>query len=159
MCAFDSDLTIISANVAGLEMLKAVTIFGSSVLHHIKELCIDMSDQKGKRPEKTTEIIKTKNSDIKLDMFTYPSGIGEYIRHIAIMQYTSESQIISDYRFKFTKREADIIDGLIQGKNNSQIAAGLVLSENTIKTHIKSIYNKTGANNRTELTYILMLNK
>lgn len=159
MCAFDGDLTIISANVAGLEMLKAITIFGSSVLHHIKELCIDMSDQKSKKLDKTTEIIKTKNSDIKLDIFTYPTRIGENIRHIAILQYTSESQIISDYRFKFTKREADIIDGLIQGKNNTQIAAGLALSENTIKTHIKSIYSKTGANNRTELTYILMLNK
>ncbi|NLI91454.1 MAG: response regulator transcription factor [Peptococcaceae bacterium] len=33
-----------------------------------------------------------------------------------------------------------------------------VFSENTIKTHIKSIYKKTGANNRTELAYVLMLN-
>lgn len=159
MCAFDGDLTIISANVAGLEMLKAITIFGSSVLHHIKELCIDISGQKSKKLDKITEIIKTKNSDIKLNIFTYPTRIGDNIRHIAILQYTSESQIISDYRFKFTKREADIIDGLIQGKNNVQLASGLSLSENTIKTHIKSIYSKAGANNRTELTYILMLNK
>jgi len=159
MCAFDSDLTIISANVAGLEMLKAITIFGSSVLYHIKELCIDISDKKSKKPGNLSEIIKTKNSDIKLDIFTYPTRIGDHICHIAILQYTSESQILSDYRFKFTKREADIIDGLIQGKNNAQLASGLSLSENTIKTHIKSIYNKTGANNRTELTYLLMLSK
>jgi DNA-binding CsgD family transcriptional regulator len=159
MCAFDGGLTIISANVAGLEMLKNVTIFGSSVLHHIKELCIDISGKKSKIHNRVTEIIKTKNSHIKLDLFTYPPGIGDHICHITILQYTSESQINSDYRFKFTKREADIIDGLIQGKNNAQLASNLSLSENTIKTHIKSIYSKTGANNRTELTYLLMLNK
>ena len=159
MCAFDGDLSIISANVTGLEMLKAVTIFGSSVLHHIKELCTDAAGQKSKKLEKITEIIRTKNSDIKLDIITYPTRIGDNIRYIAIMQYTDEGKIISDYRFKFTKRESDIIDGLIQGKNNTQIAAGLVLSENTIKTHIKNIYSKTSAKNRTELTYILMLNK
>jgi len=81
------------------------------------------------------------------------------IQYVIIMQYCDEGQITADYKFKFTKREADIIDSLIQGKNNTQLAEALNISENTIKTHIKSIYKKTGANNRTELTYVLMLNR
>jgi DNA-binding NarL/FixJ family response regulator len=75
------------------------------------------------------------------------------------MEFEDGEQDIADYKFKFTKREADIIDEMIQGKNNAQLAEALNLSENTIKTHIQSIYRKAGAGNRTELAYILMMNQ
>jgi DNA-binding NarL/FixJ family response regulator len=78
---------------------------------------------------------------------------------IIVMEFVNPDQKLTDYKFKFTKREADIIDGIVQGKNNIQLAKALNLSENTIKTHVKSIYRKAGANNRAELTYLLMLNK
>lgn len=158
MCAFDKELAIVSTNIIGLDMLKAITIYGSSMLHHVKELCqpFDIED---KFESKKIDTIKIKDSEIIVDVFYYPPKVGGQVSYIVMMQYTSENLMVSDYKFKFTKREADIIDALVQGKNNSQIAGGLCLSENTVKTHIKNIYAKTGANNRTELTYLLMLNK
>ncbi|HEX2946268.1 MAG TPA: helix-turn-helix transcriptional regulator [Clostridia bacterium] len=163
ICTFDSDMSLTGGNLTGVEMLKTVTVFGSSILYHLKEICADSAGERF--TEKKTaflisKILKTPNGDIRAEIFTkQEKRPNNKFQHVVIMQFCDDNQITADYKFKFTKREADIIDGLIQGKNNPQLAEALYVSENTIKTHIKSIYKKTGASNRTELTYVLMLNR
>ena len=51
---------------------------------------------------------------------------------------------------KLSEREQEILELLIEGLSNKQIAEKLFLSVNTIKTHILSLYNKLGVNNRTQ---------
>ena len=54
-----------------------------------------------------------------------------------------------------TPRE-QVVAGLIaQGLSNPQICAKLFLSENTVRTHLKSLYRKTGAANRETLESLL----
>lgn len=50
-------------------------------------------------------------------------------------------------RFKFTKREAEIIPMIFQGKTNKEIAESLNLVEKSIEKHRKNLYEKTGAKN------------
>jgi DNA-binding NarL/FixJ family response regulator len=47
-------------------------------------------------------------------------------------------------------REIDVLNCLADGKTTTQIAADLVISENTVKTHIRHILEKLDASNRTE---------
>ena len=106
-----------------------------------------------------SEAWKTNNGDLLTDI-VYSGKMGRKKGQFFIaMEFEDREQAIADYKFKFTKREADIIDGVIQGKNNTQLASSLNVSENTVKTHIHNIYRKVGASNRTELTYILMSNQ
>ncbi|GAB4916897.1 hypothetical protein Mkiyose1665_10670 [Mycobacterium kiyosense] len=49
-----------------------------------------------------------------------------------------------------TAREADVLRGLAAGMTNAQIAVSLVVTEGTIKTHVKHVLRKLGAANRTE---------
>ena len=49
-----------------------------------------------------------------------------------------------------TEREEAVLALLAEGKSNSQIGAALSLSENTIKFHLRNLYNKLGVTNRTE---------
>ena len=49
-----------------------------------------------------------------------------------------------------SEREMEILDMLALGQTTQQIANGLFLSENTIKTHVRHILEKLGATNRTE---------
>lgn len=164
MCIFDGELSLVGGNVTGIEMLKMPTVFGSSILYHIKESCIDILSgspfKNGQNSIFSSQLIKTPRGDMKMDIFVKgsPKAV-KSTQFIIVMELCGEEQAIADYKFKFSKRESEIIDGLIQGKSNASIAGSLDLSENTLKTHIKNIYKKTGANNRTELTYILMLNK
>ncbi len=52
--------------------------------------------------------------------------------------------------FGLTQREREILKLLVDGKNNSEIAAVLVISISTVKFHISSIFNKLSVTNRVE---------
>jgi two-component system, NarL family, nitrate/nitrite response regulator NarL len=53
--------------------------------------------------------------------------------------------------FNLTKRELDVIKGVVAGYSNKEIALRLRLSEDTVKHHLTSIFDKVGASNRLEL--------
>jgi DNA-binding CsgD family transcriptional regulator/tetratricopeptide (TPR) repeat protein len=52
-----------------------------------------------------------------------------------------------------TKREIEIIQLVEKGHTNQEIARNLFVSENTVKTHLKNIFSKTDAHNRTDLVH------
>ena len=47
-----------------------------------------------------------------------------------------------------TERERDLLQALANGLTNEQIAARIGISRNTVKYHLKNIYDKLGVNNR-----------
>jgi len=51
-----------------------------------------------------------------------------------------------------TARERDIIQCVAAGENNRQIAGTLLISENTVKNHMKNILEKLNLDNRVQLT-------
>ena len=51
---------------------------------------------------------------------------------------------------KLSRRELQVLEGLSQGKSNKEIARDLDLQEPTIKLHVKTLYRKIGAGNRTQ---------
>ena len=55
----------------------------------------------------------------------------------------------------FTEREIDIAKLICTGCSNKEIAAGLYLSEGTVKNYISAIYEKIGTNDRMKAVQIL----
>lgn len=53
--------------------------------------------------------------------------------------------------FDLTERQKEIIGLVQQGKNNKEIASALFISENTVKYHLKTIYNILDIKQRNEL--------
>lgn len=51
-------------------------------------------------------------------------------------------------RYDVTPRERDILQCIVNGWSYNMIMEGLNISENTVKTHMYHIYQKTGASNR-----------
>jgi len=51
---------------------------------------------------------------------------------------------------KLTARELQVLKGLTEGKSNKEIARDLEVTEPTVKLHIKTLYRKVGASNRTQ---------
>jgi DNA-binding NarL/FixJ family response regulator len=49
-----------------------------------------------------------------------------------------------------TAREAEVLSLITTGRTNAQIAATLVISTSTVKTHINNIFAKTGSGDRAE---------
>ncbi len=57
--------------------------------------------------------------------------------------------------YGLSKRESEVVDLIIQGHQNKEIAAKLFISENTVAKHIKNIFEKTSVKNRTALVGLL----
>jgi len=52
-------------------------------------------------------------------------------------------------KFNLAKREAEVVEGIVKGFTNREIASALFLSEYTVKDYIKKIMNKLGVKCRT----------
>ena len=56
-----------------------------------------------------------------------------------------------DSPFGLTAREREIISAVVEGCTNKDVAAKLVIAEDTVKRHITNIFNKLGMSTRVEL--------
>lgn len=57
---------------------------------------------------------------------------------------------------ELTEREAEVLQLVARGDSNSQIAKELVISINTVKTHLKNILSKLQLENRTQVAAFAM---
>ncbi|MFV0384104.1 response regulator [Paracoccus sp. (in: a-proteobacteria)] len=55
---------------------------------------------------------------------------------------------------KLSQREVEVLRGLTEGKSNKEIARDLDIREPTVKLHMKTLYRKIGAANRTQAAMI-----
>ena len=58
-------------------------------------------------------------------------------------------------QYGISKREADIVRGIYDGKTNQEIASQLFISLQTVKDHSSRIYQKTHVKNRAQLTTLI----
>ena len=63
------------------------------------------------------------------------------------LRYHSESELSA-----LTEREREVLDLLAQGLTNKEIAEKLVITTNTVKRHIKAIFEKLGVHTRSAAT-------
>jgi DNA-binding CsgD family transcriptional regulator/tetratricopeptide (TPR) repeat protein len=67
---------------------------------------------------------------------------------------SSEDIVGPGGRFKLTRRERDVLERLVSGHTNRDIASDLFISEKTASVHISNIKSKLGANGRAEIAAI-----
>lgn len=53
-------------------------------------------------------------------------------------------------REQLTERERDVLEALIKGRSNKEIACSLCISEDTVKSHLKTLFTKLRVRDRTE---------
>lgn len=57
---------------------------------------------------------------------------------------------------KLSPRELEVLQCVIDGAVNKEIAAQLTISQNTVKVHLRKIYTKLGVSSRTEATTVAL---
>jgi DNA-binding NarL/FixJ family response regulator len=72
-----------------------------------------------------------------------------------LLRLAADAKVESD-RTNLTLREIEIVELLADGKGNRDIARSLSISEETIKTHLRRIYEKLGASDRAQAVAIAL---
>lgn len=73
----------------------------------------------------------------------------------SIYLYPREEKNSNGLKELLSKRELDIFDFVLKGYTNEQISEKLWISINTVKKHLRNMYEKLGVSNRTSLIYKL----
>jgi DNA-binding NarL/FixJ family response regulator len=59
---------------------------------------------------------------------------------------------MTSYELELSKAERAVLNGVLEGYGNIEIAGDLGLSDKTVKNHLAHIFAKTGTNSRLDLT-------
>ncbi len=81
-------------------------------------------------------------------------AMGEQYAPVDFMTAETETPEMHPLAGKLSQRELQMLEGLCAGKSNKEIARDLGLTEPTIKLHMKTLYRKLGAHNRTQAALI-----
>lgn len=66
--------------------------------------------------------------------------------------------MLREANVRITKREWEILDFVVKGKTNKEIAAALGISDFTVRDHVSSLLCRAGVRNRAELVSWLFKN-
>jgi len=69
---------------------------------------------------------------------------------------TQKASGAASRKFGLTYRELEIVESVVAGCSNKEIAAKFSLSEHTVKQHLTKIFDKVGASNRLELALFVV---
>jgi DNA-binding NarL/FixJ family response regulator len=77
---------------------------------------------------------------------------GEYwVRRDLMAEWVDTSHRKATPAQSLTVREREIVSELLTGKTNREIADALAISDETVKFHVRNVYDKCGVSNRMEL--------
>ncbi len=84
-----------------------------------------------------------------------------YLAAYERMSETQQTDIIRQTKTleELTVREQEVLQHILCGESNREIAAGLFISESTVKTHARNIFSKYDVGSRAELISTLLKNE
>ncbi|HBN84318.1 MAG TPA: helix-turn-helix transcriptional regulator, partial [Clostridiales bacterium] len=83
-----------------------------------------------------------------------------YLNSFDLMDKDRQEGILNQSQMKdpLTEREQEVLQVILSGKSNKEIAAMLFITESTVKTHVRNIFSKYDVSSRAELITTLLKN-
>ncbi len=148
------DLVLLDVNMPGmnhLESIKTVVkqypdIPVAMISGIIKKTEVELSFDYGAKGF----IPKTMNGKALLSVLNMIINGTKYVPEIYLDKNTAHKQEESNDN-TLSQRERDVLNQLFKGLSNKQIAKSLFIEETTVKLHLRSLFSKLEATNRTEV--------
>jgi len=121
-----------------LVLLSSVIILSALIIIYIQK-------QKNRLSERA---LRAELSELRLEIKTL---IGKYEGTMEIGLDELNQKLVTP----LSEREYDVFKQIFSQKTNSEIAEELFVSINTVKTHLKNLYNKLGVSNRKEALEVM----
>ena len=152
-------LDLFMPNIDGFEVLRtiergglhvaAIVLTGSeSQLDYVQVVKLGARGLvlKGDSPEKLFHAIRT----VAAGDLAFSNDIASQVVHAMANEQRPEATTLA----RLSDRERQIAMLVARGMKNRDIAGELSISENTVKRHLQSIFNKTGTRDRLELAVV-----
>ena len=154
-------LDISMPELSGLEVLQQITPDIRETKAIILTASIERSGvlsalQRGARGV----VLKTAGSDILFGAISTVLAGGYWLDResvsdlVQVLRELSASGPASRHPFGLTERQVQIIEKVVNGMTNREIASSLSISEETVKHHLTHVFNKTGVSTRLELALL-----
>jgi DNA-binding CsgD family transcriptional regulator len=152
ICLFDQSLHCIYVNQRAGILFKQNSCH--ALYNHLQEICRKFAafNRSSYYTPTWPGTLDYKYITINYSCFSYNHNEQHYIQ-IVFDYYEKEAYLNmkKKHRNFFTEREKMIIELIAQGKTNKEISDLLIISLNTVKTHIKNMLLKTGTPSRAAL--------
>ena len=103
---------------------------------------------------------KNKHELLKKILTSHVMELGLKVNQLSAKKNTVLNISFEDLNDKLitpiSRREYEVLQQVFSKKTNREIAESLHVSLNTIKTHLKNLYDKLGVNNRTDAIELIM---
>ena len=96
------------------------------------------------------ELMTTIRRGMEGDVFIHPRVASRVVKELATERRRYESRL--------TRREKDILDLVVKGNSNKEIAGLLYISEKTVKNHLTNIFRKLSVKDRTQAAVYALKN-
>ncbi|MGE5422832.1 MAG: response regulator [Ignavibacteriales bacterium] len=96
------------------------------------------------------ELITTIRKVVEGNVFIHPRVASRVVKELS-----SDRRRIEN---KLTKREKDILDYLVKGHSNKEMADAMYISEKTVKNHLTNIFRKLSVKDRTQAAVYALRN-
>ncbi len=94
---------------------------------------------------KKGDLIEILRKNMQNQAFIDPNVTRKLFDHL---KNTTDPELPASDRPILTQRELEILTHVVEGQSNKEIANALFISLDTVKSHLKKIYQKLGAQNR-----------
>ena len=87
---------------------------------------------------------------------------GERVANLVtkLRELTAKAAQVSERKtYGLTPRELDVVNSIVEGCSNKDIAKTFTISEETVKRHLSNIFDKTGVSTRLELALFAIAHK
>ncbi len=152
-------LDLAMPRLAGMDVLRRLTELGAGVRTILLTAALEDGDmvealQLGVRgivlkDSATRLLYKCIRSVIAGEYWVGHERVSELVH--ALRQLTTSATRTTTPVKMLTRRELQIVGGIVQGATNRDIAQKFGMSEQTVKNHLSNIFDKVGVSNRLEL--------
>ncbi|GMU03136.1 hypothetical protein KH5H1_72570 [Corallococcus caeni] len=91
--------------------------------------------------------------DLKVTFVELPEQRGSHPWVLVLQECSRAIPMPEAWRLKLSRREVEVVQGVLSNWTNETIAEDLGLTLNTVKTHLRNIFPKLGIESRTDLLY------